>query len=480
MSSQSGMQGSGTPDGLLAAIAGYLVDQPIQSEPAFDAASWSLADALGCAMLALQFPECRRRLGPVVEGAVMSPGSRVPGTSYELDPVQAAFNIGAMIRWLDYNDTWLAAEWGHPSDNLGGLLAVADWWSRRIGAGEPVTLRRLLEAQIKAYEIQGILALENAFNRVGLDHVILVKAATAASAAWMMGGGRQQIVDILSNVWIDSGPLRTYRHAPNTGARKSWAAGDASARGVRLALMGLAGEPGYSTALSAPRWGFQDAVFGGQPLRVGRPFGSYVAENILFKISFPAEFHAQTAVEAGCALHGQVKNRLERIRRIRIRTQESAMRIIDKQGPLYNPADRDHCLQYAVAIALIHGELRAEHYEADAARDPRVDRLRACMSVEENRQYSVDYLDPEKRSIANSLQIFFDDGTATEEVAVEYPVGHRRRRAESLPLLFTKLRDNLSGQLPPDRVDTLITVFRERTRLEKLTVPELIELFIRA
>ncbi|MFI5369194.1 MAG: bifunctional 2-methylcitrate dehydratase/aconitate hydratase [Spirochaetia bacterium] len=478
MSSPSGLRGSRTADGLLADIAGYLVDQPIRSEPAFDAASWSLADALGCAMLALQFPECRRRLGPVVDGAVMSPGSRVPGTEFELDPVQAAFNIGAMIRWLDFNDTWLAAEWGHPSDNLGGLLAVADWWSRRIGAGEPVTVRRLLEAQIKAYEIQGILALENAFNRVGLDHVILVKAATAACAAWMMGGSRQQIEDVLSNVWIDTGPLRTYRHAPNTGARKSWAAGDASARGVRLALMGLAGEPGYSTALSAPRWGFQDALFGGQPLRAGRSFGSYVAENILFKISFPAEFHAQTAVEAGLALHAQVKGRLEKIRRIRIRTQESAMRIIDKQGPLHNPADRDHCIQYAVAIALIHGELRAEHYEEDAARDPRVDRLRACTLVEENRQYSIDYLDPEKRSIANSLQVFFDDGSATEEVAVEYPLGHRRRRVESMPLLFAKLRDNLSRQLPPDRVDTLLAVFKDRARLEKLTVPELIELFI--
>ncbi len=404
----------------------------------------------------------------------------MPGTRFELDPVQAAFNIGTMIRWLDYNDTWLAAEWGHPSDNLGGLLAVADWWSRRSGAGEPVTLRRLLEAQIKAYEIQGILALENAFNRVGLDHVILVKVATAATAAWLMGGDRQRIVDVLSNAWIDVGPLRTYRHAPNTGARKSWAAGDATARGVRLALMGMAGEPGYATALSAPRWGFQEAVFGGQPLRVGRPFGSYVAENILFKISFPAEFHAQTAVEAGLALHGRVKDRLERIRRIRIRTQESAMRIIDKQGPLHNPADRDHCLQYAVAVALIHGELRAEHYEEEASRDPRIDRLRARTSVEEDRRYSADYLDPEKRSIANSLQVFFDDGTATEEVAVEYPIGHRRRRAEGLPLLFSKLRENLSGQLPPDRVDAILRVCEDRKRLEELAVPELIELFLRA
>lgn len=480
MSSPDALRGDGAVDGLLTDIAAYVVDFPILRESAFDAASWSLADSLGCAMLALRFPECRRRLGPLVEGAIMTSGCRVPGTRFELDPVQAAFNIGTMIRWLDYNDTWLAAEWGHPSDNLGGLLAVADWWSRRTGAGEPVTLRRLLEAQIKAYEIQGILALENAFNRVGLDHVILVKVATAATATWLMGGDRKRIVDVLSNAWIDVGPLRTYRHAPNTGARKSWAAGDATARGVRLALMGLAGEPGYSTALSAPRWGFQEALFGGQPLRIGRPFGSYVAENILFKISFPAEFHAQTAVEAGLALHGLVKDRLERIRQIRIRTQEPAMRIIDKQGPLRNPADRDHCLQYAVAIALIHGELRAEHYEEETARDPRIDRLRACTSVEENRQYSADYRDPEKRSIANSLQIFFDDGSATGEVAVEYPIGHRRRRAESLPLLFAKLRENLSGQLPRNRVDAIVELFEDRQRLERLTVPELIELFLRA
>ena len=418
---------------------------------AFDTAVLSLADSLGCAILALRFAECRRRLGPVVDGAVMSPGCRVPGTGFELDPVQGAFNIGAMIRWLDFNDTWLAAEWGHPSDNLGGLLAVADWMSRRKGAagdGSPVTVRRLLEAQIKAYEIQGILALENAFNRVGLDHVILVKVATAATATMLMGGDRARITDVLSNAWIDLGPLRTYRHAPNAGFRKSWAAGDAASRGVRLAMMGMTGEPGSPTALSAPRWGFQDAAFGGHPLVVDRPFGSYVAENILFKISFPAEFHAQTAVEAALLLHGQVKDRLDRIRRVRIRTQESALRIIDKRGPLHNPADRDHCLQYATAVALIHGDLRAEHYEEDTARDPRIDRLRERMEVEENARYTVDYLDPEKRSIANSLQVFFDDGSSTEEIAVEYPIGHRRRRAQGTPLLFAKLRDNLSGKFP--------------------------------
>ena len=468
---------SESPDALLCEIAQYVADRAIESDAAFDSAVLSLADSLGCAILALRFDECRRRLGPLVEGAVLPGGCRVPGTSFELDPVQGAFNIGTMIRWLDFNDTWLAAEWGHPSDNLGGLLAAADWMSRRQG-GTPISVRRLLEAQIKAYEIQGILALDNSFNRVGLDHVILVKAASAATTAWLMGGGRQQITNILSNAWIDTGPLRTYRHAPNTGFRKSWAAGDAAARGVRLALMGLAGEPGYPTALTARRWGFQDALFGGHALKAGRPFGSYVAENILFKVAFPAEFHAQTAVEAAVTLHPAVKGRLDRIRRIRIRTQESAMRIIDKRGPLYNPADRDHCLQYAVAVALIHGELRAEHYEEETARDPRIDRLRDLMELEEDRRYSADYLDPDKRSIANSLQCFFDDGSATEQVAVEYPVGHRRRRAEALPLLFDKLRNNLSSRFPPDRVDAIVRIFQDRSRLERLSVPDFVQLFL--
>jgi 2-methylcitrate dehydratase len=340
-----------------------------------------------------------------------------------------------------------------------------------------VTVRQLLEAQIKAYEIQGILALENAFNRVGLDHVILVKTATAAAATGLLGGDRQRIVNALSNAWIDSGPLRTYRHAPNTGARKSWAAGDATSRGVRLALMAMAGEPGYPTALTAPRWGFQDAVLGGQPLRVSRPFGSYVAENILFKVSFPAEFHAQTAVEAALALHELVKDRLERIHLIRIRTQESAMRIIDKRGPLNNPADRDHCLQYAVAVALIHGDLRAEHYEEETARDPRIDRLRDRMVVEECSRYSADYLDPDKRSIANSLQVVFDDATETGEVAVEFPIGHRRRRAESLPLLFAKLEANISRVLPKERARAVVELFQDRQRLQRMSVPDLVNLF---
>ncbi|HVO38480.1 MAG TPA: bifunctional 2-methylcitrate dehydratase/aconitate hydratase [Spirochaetia bacterium] len=461
-------------DALLSEIAAYVVS-PLDGEAAFEAASWSLADALGCAILSLQFAECRRRLGPVVDGAVLSPGCRVPGTSFELDPVQGAFNIGSMIRWLDYNDTWLAAEWGHPSDNIGGLLAVSDWLARR---GTPVTVRRLLEAQIKAYEIQGVLALENSFNRIGLDHVILVKIASAAAAAWLMGASGSQLTDILSNAWIDLGPLRTYRHAPNTGARKSWAAGDATARGVRLALMGMAGEPGYASALSAPRWGFQDAMFGGRTIRLGRPLGSYVAENILFKISFPVEFHAQTAVEAALSLHPRVKDRLESIRAIRIKTQESALRIIDKKGPLANPADRDHCLQYAVAVALITGGLRAEDYEDEAARDPRIDRLRAVMTMEEDPRYSADYLDPSKRSIANSIQIMFQDGTSTDDLAVEYPIGHRRRRAEGVPLLFRKLRENLASRLQPDRVEQIVALFQDRPRLERTSVPALVDLLL--
>ena len=466
-------------DPLLSEIADYVVNQPVRNEGAFSTAALSLADSLGCAMLALGFPECRKRLGPVVSGAVLAPGCRVPGTGFELDPVQGAFNIGTMIRWLDYNDTWLAAEWGHPSDNLGGLLAVADWLSRTGGSKvPPVTVRRLLEAQIKAYEIQGIIALENSFNRVGLDHVILVKVATAATATLLMGGDAPQISAALSNAWIDGGPLRTYRHEPNTGARKSWAAGDATSRGVRLALMGMAGEMGYLSALSAPRWGFHDSVMRGQPLRVSREFGSYVAENILFKVSFPVEFHAQTAVEAALALHPKVKDRLDHIRRILVRTQESALRIIDKKGSLRNPADRDHCLQYAVAVALIRGELRAEHYEEETARDPRIDRLRQRMDLEEDTRYSTDYHDTGKRSIANSLQVFFDDGTCTEKVEVEYPLGHKRRRAEGVPLLFAKLRQNLSGQLVEGRVETIVELFQDKERLESLSVSQLIELFL--
>ena len=435
-------------DPVLKDIADYICDAQVDSAEAFDTARLCLLDSIGCAMMALEFPQCTKLLGPVVPGAQMKNGARVPGTSYELDPVQAAFNMGAMIRWLDYNDTWLAAEWGHPSDNFGGILAVADYLSR---SGRPVSVREVLTAAIKAYEIQGVLALRNAFNRVGLDHVILVRIATTAAVAGMLGGTRQQVINAVSNAFLDGGALRTYRHYPNTGSRKSWAAGDATSRGVRHALMAMAGEMGYATAMTAPKWGFHDVVFGGRAVELERPLGSYVMENVLFKVSFPAEFHAQTAVECAIALHPHVRNRLGDISHIVLETQESAVRIIDKIGVLKNPADRDQCLQYMVAVPLIHGTLTAEHYEDAAAGDPRIDELRARMRVVENKRYSTEYLDPGKRSIANSVQVFFRDGSQTDRIEVEYPIGHRRRRAEAIPLLKAKFDAAMAGRFPDER-----------------------------
>src|SRR5437899_6806329 len=417
-------------DELLDQIAAYSSDAQITSEQAFETARHCLMDSLGCALLALNYPACTKLLGPTVAGTVVPHGSRVPGTNLQLDPVIAAFNIGALIRWLDFNDTWLAAEWGHPSDNLGGVLAVADYVSRQNAAHgkPPYTVRDLLIAMIKAHEIQGVLALENSFNRVGLDHVLLVRIASTAITTALLGGTREQIVNAISNAWLDGAALRTYRHAPNTGSRKSWAAGDATSRAVQHAFMALKGEMGYPSALSAKTWGFCDALFRGQPIRLARPLGSYVMENILFKISFPAEFHAQTAVEAAIRLHSQLRDRLTEIKQVVITTQESAVRIIDKTGPLYNSADRDHCLQYMTAIGLIFGALNADDYEDATARDPRVDALRAKMIVQEDPRYSREYLEPDKRSIANAVQVLFTDGTKTDKVAVEYPIGHRRRR----------------------------------------------------
>ena len=461
-------------------IADYVAGYRIESAEALDTARYCLADALGCALLALRFPACEKLLGPLVPGTVVSDGARGPGTSFVLDPVQAAFNIGAMIRWLDYNDTWLAAEWGHPSDNLGAILAVADFVGRRRlreGKAAP-TIREVLEAMIKAYEIQGILALENSFNRVGLDHVILVKVASTALAVHLLGGERQQIVAALSQAWIDGHSLRTYRHAPNTGARKSWAAGDAASRAVRLALLTLQGEQGYPTALSAPTWGFYDVLFGGRKFRFQRPYGSYVMENILFKIAYPAEFHAQTAVEAALRLHPAVRERLDEIREVTLFTQQSALRIISKSGPLHNPADRDHCLQYIAAVALIFGELTAGHYEDAAAADPRIDRLREKMTAVEEPRYSRDYLDPDKRSIANALQVHFTDGSSTEKVEVEYPLGHRRRRSEGLPLLMEKFEANLAATLPASQVGKVLDLFRDRGTLERTTVCGLMDLLV--
>lgn len=403
----------------------------------------------------------------------MSGGARVPGTTFELDPVQAAFNFGTMIRWLDYNDTWLAAEWGHPSDNLGAILMTADWLGRH---GTRLTVRDVLAAMIQAYEIQGVLALKNAFNRVGLDHVLLVRVASTAVTTRLLGGSREQILNAVSQAWIDGGALRTYRHAPNTGSRKSWAAGDATRRAVQLALWTMAGEMGYATALTAPTWGFQDSLFRGQPITLARPLGCYVMENILFKVSFPAEFHGQTAVEAALRLYPQVRDRWDRIRRIRIETQESAVRIIAKSGPLRNPADRDHCLQYMVAVALRHGTLTAEHYEAAAAADPLIDRLRERTEVIEVPSYSRDYLDPDKRSIANSVQVFFDDGSQTERVEIEYPLGHRRRREESRPALRCKFEQNAATRLPDAAVSQLAALFDDPVTLDSLSVTDFVHL----
>jgi 2-methylcitrate dehydratase len=461
------------PDDVIEQTADYAASPLVASDEAFATARLCLLDSLGCGLLALNFPECTKLLGPVVPGATLPGGARVPGTNIELEPVQAAFNFGAMVRWLDYNDTWLAAEWGHPSDNLGAILMTADWLSRR---GTPLTIRDVLAAMIQAYEVQGVLALANGFNRVGLDHVLLVRIASTAVTTRMLGGSREQIFNAVSQAWVDGGALRTYRHAPNTGSRKSWAAGDATRRAVQLALWTMTGEMGYATALTAPTWGFQDSLFRGKPITLARPLGCYVMENILFKVSFPAEFHGQTAVEAALRLHPQVRGRWDQIERIRIETQESAVRIIAKSGPLKNPADRDHCLQYMVAVALRHGSLTAEHYESEVAADPLIDRLRERTEVVEEPRYSREYLDPDKRSIANAVQVLFADGTKTERVEIEYPLGHRRRRAESRPALIEKFVSNAGTRLPAESVKRLAELFDRPDWLDVLTVPEFVNL----
>jgi 2-methylcitrate dehydratase len=463
------------PDKVLVDIADYIGKYEIKSAEAYNTARLCLMDTLGCGLEALEYPACTKLLGPLVPGTVVSKGARVPGTRFELDPVQAAFNIGAAIRWLDFNDTWLAAEWGHPSDNLGGILAVADWLSRN---GTSIVMRDVLTAMIKAHEIQGVIALRNSFNRVGLDHVVLVKVASTAVVSNLLGASREAIVNAVSHAWVDGQSLRTYRHAPNTGSRKSWAAGDATSRAVRLALIARTGEMGYPSVLTARTWGFYDVLFRGKPFRFPRRYGSYVMENVLFKISFPAEFHAQTAVEAAVLLHPEVKDRLSDIRKIEIVTHESAIRIIDKKGPLNNPADRDHCIQYMVAVGLIKGGLTAADYEDSVASDPRIDSLRAKMRCIENKRYSRDYLDPRKRSIANQLQIFFRDGTRTRKVAVEYPLGHRRRRHEGIPLLEAKFRRNLARRFPKERCGAILELCGDPKRLEATPANEFVDLFV--
>jgi 2-methylcitrate dehydratase len=466
------------PDQVLVDIADYVADYAIESSAAFETAHYCLLDTLGCGFEALSYPACTKLLGPVVPGTIVPHGAKVPGTDYQLDPVHAAFNLGAMIRWLDFNDTWLAAEWGHPSDNLGGILMTADWLSRNAVAHgrPPVVMNDVLTAMIKAHEIQGVIALSNSFNRVGLDHVILVKVATTAVVANMLGLSRDEVINALSLAFVDGQSLRTYRHAPNAGSRKSWAAGDATSRGVRLALMAKTGEMGYPSALTATTWGFYDVLFKGQPFRFERPYGSYVMENVLFKISFPAEFHAQTAVECAMQLHPLVRERLDEIRRITIRTHESAIRIIDKQGPLANPADRDHCIQYMVAVPLIFGHLVAADYEDDVAADPRIDALREKIVCVEDPQCTKDYLDAGKRSIANAITVEFNDGSRTPEVAVEYPIGHRRRRAEGIPLLIEKFRINLARRFAAKQQQAILDVALDTARLPAMPVNEFVDL----
>jgi len=465
------------PDHILTAIADYALSVDIKSKLAYETAGYCLMDTLACGFQALKYPACTRLMGPVVPGATLTNGARVPGTAYELDPINAAFNIGAMIRWLDFNDTWLAAEWGHPSDNLGGILAVADYLSR---SGKPISVRDVLTGMIKAHEIQGVLALENSFNRVGLDHVLLVRVASTAVVTALLGGTREQVVNAVSNAWVDGGALRTYRHAPNTGSRKSWAAGDATSRAVRHALFALKGEMGYPSALSAKTWGFQDVLFKGKSLSLPQPFGSYVMENVLFKISYPAEFHAQTAVEAAMTLHGQILPKIGEIERITIETQEPGVRIIDKTGPLANPADRDHCIQYMVAIPLLFGRLEAADYEDRIANDPRVDALRAKMQVKENTTFTQEYYDANKRYIGNAVQVFFKDGTASERVQVDYPIGHRRRREEGMPVLVKKFEASVAAHFSPAQTESIKAMFVDRDALAAMPVSEFVAKLVTA
>ncbi|WP_286219904.1 2-methylcitrate dehydratase [Marinobacter apostichopi] len=477
-------------DEVLKNIADYVLTFQVKNDEAWRTARYCLMDTLGCGLLALRFPECTKHLGPIVEGTVVPHGARVPGTSFRLDPVKAAWDIGCTIRWLDYNDTWLAAEWGHPSDNLGGILAVADYLSqRRVASGQaPLTVRTVLEAMIMAHEIQGVLALENSFNRVGLDHVVLVKVASTAVTAKLMGANREQILSALSHAWVDGQALRTYRHAPNAGSRKSWAAGDATSRAVRLADIAMRGEMGIPGALTAPQWGFYDVSFSAtnkdlklkpqneREFSLSQAFGSYVMENVLFKVSFPAEFHAQTAAEAAITLHSEVRDRISDIDKVVITTHESAIRIISKQGALANPADRDHCLQYMTAIPLIFGSLTAEHYEDGFhAEHPIIDELREKMEVVEDPRYTAEYLEADKRSIANAVQVFFNDGTSTEQVVVEYPIGHRRRREESIPLLEKKFWTNLATRFPSQRCQRIVDLFADQKSLEETPVQVLMD-----
>lgn len=471
------------PDQVLVDIVDYVLKKRITSKLAYETARNCLIDTLGCGLEALEYPACTKLLGPIVPGTVVPNGAKVPGTQFQLDPVQAAFNIGTIIRWLDFNDTWLAAEWGHPSDNLGGILATADWLSRQaVAAGKkPLTMRDVLTAMIKAHEIQGCLALENSFNRVGLDHVVLVKVASTAVVGQMMGLTRDELINAVSLAWVDGQSLRTYRHAPNTGSRKSWAAGDATSRAVRLALIARTGEMGYPSVLSAKTWGFYDVLFKGQPFKFQRPYGSYVMENVLFKISFPAEFHSQTAVECAMDIHKQLQKQgrsADDIKKITIRTHEACIRIIDKKGPLDNPADRDHCIQYMVAVPILFGRLTAGDYEDEIAKDPRIDQLRDKIVCVEDPAFTKDYHDPEKRSIANALTVEFKDGKKLKEIVCEYPIGHKRRRKDGIPLLEAKFRTNLARRFPTKQQDAILGVSLDQQALEAMAVHEYVDMYV--
>ncbi|MBT8085506.1 MAG: bifunctional 2-methylcitrate dehydratase/aconitate hydratase [Woeseia sp.] len=468
------------PDQVLVDIADYVCGEPPTSKLAFETAHYCLLDTLACGFQALDYPACTKLLGPVVPGATLPGGARVPGTPYELDPVQGAFNIGTLVRWLDFNDTWLAAEWGHPSDNLGGILATADYLSRKARAegNEPLTMQDVLTAMIRAHEIQGVLALENSYNRVGLDHVLLVRIASTAVVTRMLGGTREQVINAVSHAWIDGGALRTYRHAPNTGSRKSWAAGDATSRAVRHALIAMTGEMGYPSALTAKTWGWYDVLFKGKPFSFTQGYASYVMENILFKISYPAEFHAQTAVECAMQLHAAVKDRIADVDRIAIETQEAGVRIIDKTGALDNPADRDHCIQYMVAVPLVFGRLTAADYEDDVANDPRIDALRDKMEVSENKQYTKDYFDANKRYIGNAVQVFFKDGTSTDKVAIDYPIGHRQRRDEGIPVLIKKFEDSVSSKIASGQWQQLNKLAADKAQLGATAVDDFMALLV--
>ena len=468
------------PDDVLVKIADYVLDKQIESEEAYNTARYCLMDTLGCGLLALTFPDCVKLLGPYVEGTEVPGGVRVPGTKHVLDPVKGAWDIGAIIRWLDFNDTWLAAEWGHPSDNLGGILATADYLSQKnISEGkDPLSMKDVLTYMIKAHEIQGILALENSFNRVGLDHVILVKVASTAVISAMLGLNKEQTIDALSQAWVDGQSLRTYRHAPNAGPRKSWAAGDATSRALQLVLLTQKGQIGYPSVLSTPTWGFYDVQFKGEQFSLPREFTSYVMENVLFKISFPAEFHAQTSVEAAVILHEEIKDRIDEIETVEITTHESAIRIISKEGTLNNPADRDHCIQYMTAIGLLKGDLVAEDYEDDVASDPRIDELRSKMVIKEDERYTKEYLEEDKRSIANAIVIHFKDGSSTEQVEVEYPIGHRRRREQGIPLLIEKFKANLGTQFSENRTKEILSMCEDQSTLENSSVIDFMNLMI--